>query len=68
MRLTSASFTLAVDAMIAFRRFNGSARCVPRSTTVIEAWLFSSLLLSSRRLTGMAATSGFFGSVACCVR
>ena len=68
LRLTSACFTLAVDAMMAFMRFMGWAYWVPRSTRLMEAWLFSSLLFSSRRLTGMAAISGLRGMLPCCAR
>src|SRR5437879_5026846 len=53
--------------MMAFMRLSGCARCVPSSTRLMLTWLprlLASVLPASRKDTGMAATSDFFGQAA----
>ena len=52
----------ADDALIAFSRSIGSSTSVASVITVMETWLFASVLPCSRSDTGTAAVSDFFGS------
>ena len=60
--------TLAVDAMMAFIRLRGCARCVPSSTSVMLTWLprfVASVAPASRSDTGIAVTNDLVGRLWC---
>ena len=62
LRLPIIVFAAADDSLIALSRSIGSLTSVASVITVIDTWLFASVLPCSRSDTGTAAVSDFFGS------